>query len=124
MTRKPSPYHPKITRTYGLQELGVPPKGYTDFLVETVQAIQNLILEENKCKSLEDVAEKYARAMKKINPGITEKELSLGSPLAIGVDGELHYHRRISHARRAGRPYRSTEYEEKLPLSREQSRSP
>ena len=76
--------------------------------------MHKLVLGENRCESLEEVAEKYARAMKKRNPGKSEEELNLEPPLAIWVEGKLQYRKRVSSPRKPNRPYRSTEYSEFL----------
>lgn len=116
MSKKPVLYYPTEVRTYGLGDLAIPPKQYAQFLLETVNVLHKFVLQENRCQSLEEVTEKYARAMKKRNPEKSEEELKpyIESPLAIWVEAVLQYNRGISGVRKANQPYRSTEYEEDL----------
>ncbi len=107
--------HPREERIYQLNELAVPPKRYASFLAKAVSAVGQLIVERHHCSSLDEVAQNYLRRMQRLNPERTVKEL-LTAPLSVEVQGRLLYDRGHSKRRRAEKIYRSTEYQEYLPV--------
>lgn len=107
--------HPREERIYQLKELLVPPKRYANFLIKAVQAVEQLIVEEHNCSSLDEVAQKYLRRMQRRNPNRTVRELR-EAPLGLVVGGKLLYDRGHGKRRRAEKIYRSTEYQEYLPV--------
>ncbi len=108
--------HSKEVRIYSLKDLAVPPRNYARFLTEVAGKLQQFVIEENHCSSLEEVAKKYARALEKANPGMPREELLdyIDKPLVLWVKGKLEYYKSPSRARQAGMSYRSGEYVQTL----------
>src|SRR3989344_2990960 len=113
------------SRCYRFLDITVPPKQYAQFLWECVSVFEEIVLRESKCKSLEELREKYAKMMRKSNPTKSEKELKTfdGPPIELWFGAELGYNKGFSHSRKPDKPYRSVEWIESLSLPNPEERA-
>lgn len=87
-------HQPQQVRTYQLNDLNVPPKRYAWFLSEAVQEFKRIILEENGCKTLDQVTKKYHNSLRKANSGrsVSPEDVPSFASLGLGIDAILEYH--------------------------------
>ncbi|MBS3080094.1 hypothetical protein J4221_01365 [Candidatus Pacearchaeota archaeon] len=83
--------HPLVERTYSLSDHSIPPRKYSDFLRECVDAFISLVLKLNKSSTLNEAKDRRLDRLKKFNPNVDVKELEkyVRQPIEIYIDSHL-----------------------------------